>query len=50
MSRTFDNMVIRMAMNNDFTGPSQATLRATRAALRARTRGANGDSRGLPAQ
>jgi hypothetical protein len=50
MSRTFDNMVIRMAMNDDFTGPSQAKLRRARAALRARTRGANGVSRGLSAQ
>jgi hypothetical protein len=50
MSRTFDNMVIRMAMNNDFTGPSQANLRPARAAMRARTRGANPVSRGLPAQ
>jgi hypothetical protein len=50
MSRTFDNMVIRMAMNNDFTGPSQKKLRRARAALRARTRGANRVSRGVPAQ
>jgi hypothetical protein len=50
MSRTFDNMVIRMAMNNDFTGPRHAKLRRARAALRARTRAANGVSRDLPAQ
>ena len=50
MSRTFDNMVIRMAMNNDFTGPKQAKVRRARAALRARTREANGVSRRLPAQ
>ena len=40
MSRTFDNMVIRMAMNNDFTGPNKAKERGARAAMRARTRAA----------
>ncbi len=49
MSRTFDNMVIKMAMH-DFTGQSQAKLRRARAALRVRTRGAQGVGRGLSAQ
>jgi hypothetical protein len=40
MSRTFDNMVVRMAMNNQFSGRNQAKLRRARAALRARTRAA----------
>src|SRR6185436_2441249 len=49
MSRTFDNMVIKMAMH-DFTGQSQAKVRRARAALRARTRGAQGVSRALRAK
>jgi Peptidase family M28/PA domain len=36
MSRTFDNMVIRMAFDNQFSGPNQAQLSRARAALRAR--------------
>jgi hypothetical protein len=40
MSRTFDNMVIKMAMTHSFTGGSQAKLARQRAALRARTRAA----------
>jgi Zn-dependent M28 family amino/carboxypeptidase len=50
MSRTFDNMVVQMAMTSDFTGQSQATLRRARAAMRARTRAAQGASRGFPGQ
>jgi Zn-dependent M28 family amino/carboxypeptidase len=40
MSRTFDNMVVQMAMTSDFTGQTQAKLRRARAAVRARTRAA----------
>jgi Zn-dependent M28 family amino/carboxypeptidase len=50
MSRTFDNMVVQMAMTSDFTGQTQAKLRRARAAMRARTRAAQGVSRGFPAQ
>ena len=49
MSRTFDNMVIKMAMTSDFTGQSQATLRRARAAMRARTKSHRAASRGFPA-
>jgi hypothetical protein len=38
MSRTFGNMVVRMAMNNQFPGHSQQRLARARAALRARSR------------
>jgi hypothetical protein len=37
MSRTFGNMVIRMAFNNRFSGHSQQRLSRARAALRARS-------------
>ena len=50
MSRTFDNMVVQMAMTSDFTGQSQTKLRRARAAMRARTRAAQGAGRGFPAQ
>ena len=50
MSRTFDNMVVQMAMTSDFTGQSQTKLRRARAAMRAQTRAAPGASRGFPAQ
>ena len=46
MSRTFDNMVVQMAMTSDFTGQSQTKLRRARAAMRARTRAAQGAGRG----
>jgi Peptidase family M28/PA domain len=48
MSRTFDNMVVQMAMTSDFTGQSQAKLRRARAAMRARTKSARAASRGFP--
>jgi Zn-dependent M28 family amino/carboxypeptidase len=37
MSRTFDNMVVRMAFDNKFSGNSQKKLGRARAAMRART-------------
>jgi peptidase M28-like protein/PA domain-containing protein len=37
MSRTFDNMVVRMAFDNRFSGNSQKKLGRARAAMRART-------------
>jgi hypothetical protein len=49
MSRTFDNMVVQMAMTSDFTGQSQARVRRARAAMRARTKSLRAPSRGLPA-
>ena len=45
MSRTFDNMVIRMANNNQFPGHSQQQVGRARAAMRARTSAAR---RGRP--
>jgi hypothetical protein len=41
MSRTFDNMVIRMAMNNDFSGRNPRRLGRARAAMRARSSAAH---------
>jgi hypothetical protein len=49
MSRTFDNMVVQMAMTSDFTGQSQAKVRRARAAMRARTKSLRAASRGFPA-
>jgi peptidase M28-like protein/PA domain-containing protein len=50
MSRTFDNMVIRMAMNNDFSGRNQQRLSRARAAMRARSRPVARRSRGKVAR
>jgi hypothetical protein len=50
MSRTFDNMVIRMAQNNQFTGQNQTTLRRARATLRARTRALRAQPKGVTAK
>jgi len=50
MSRAFDNMVVQMAMTNQFAAQSQAKLRRARAATRTRTRAARGASRGFPAR
>ncbi len=37
LTARFDNMVIRMAMNNDFSGRNQQRLGRERAAMRARS-------------
>jgi Zn-dependent M28 family amino/carboxypeptidase len=49
MSRTFDYMVVKMAMTSDFTGQTQAKVRRARAAMRARTKSQRAASRGFPA-
>jgi hypothetical protein len=50
MSRTFDDMVIRMAQSNQFTGQNQATLRRARATLRTRTRALRAQPKGVTAK